>query len=333
MKVLHASRLLGALAIASAPFASVASESTFFAGRQVKLICSSDVGGGYDIYARLLARHIGKHIPGKPLVISVNMPGAAGVSAAGYLANSAARDGTELLMIVQTLPMVQVFNSGKQRFDLAAFNWIGNMDDSANVFIADRASGLQTFEDARRMELVVGSTSPTAIGGILPDVTNKLLGTKFKIVNGYKSGEAIEIAMQRGEVNGRAGANWSAMKALRGANVRDQGVNVFLQAGLRKEPDLPDVPLLIDLARNDAERAALTFYSSMTTLARAIATTPGVPADRIELLRRAFDGAMTDPDLLGEAQKTNLELRPMPGEALQKIVEAMVRTDPALLLR
>lgn len=305
----------------------------FYAGRQVKMICSSDVGGGYDIYSRLLARHLGKHIPGKPLVLSLNMPGAAGVTAAGYLANSAPRDGTELLMIVQTLPMVQVFQSGKQRFDLAAFNWIGNMDDSANVFIADKRSGIRTFEDALKTELVVGSTSPTAIGGILPEVTNRLLGTKFKIVNGYKSGEAIEIAMQRGEVNGRAGANWSAMKALRGANVRDQEINVFLQAGLQKEPDLPDVPLLIDLARDDKARAALTFYSSMTTLARAVATTPGVPADRVEILRRAFDGAMNDAELLAEAHKTNLDLRPMKGETLQKVVEDMVRTDPGHLVR
>lgn len=310
-----------------------ASAQSFYAGRQVKMICSSDVGGGYDIYSRLLARHLGKHIPGKPAVLSLNMPGAAGVTAAGYLANSAPRDGTELLMIVQTLPMVQVFRSGKQRFDLATFNWIGNMDDSANVFIADKRSGVRSFEDALTIELVVGSTSPTAIGGILPEVTNRLLGTKFKIVNGYKSGEAIEIAMQRGEVNGRAGANWSAMKALRGANVRDQEVSVFLQAGLQKEPDLPDVPLLIDLARDEKARAALTFYSSMTTLARAVATTPGVPQDRVEILRRAFDGAMSDSELLSEAQKTNLDLRPMGGATLQKVVEDMVRTDPALLVR
>lgn len=305
----------------------------FYGGRQVKMICSSGVGGGYDIYSRLLARHVGKHIPGAPMVLSLNMPGAAGVTAAGYLAHNAARDGTELLMIVQTLPMVQVFNSGKQRFDLAAFNWIGNMDDSANVFIADRQSGVRTFEDAQRVELVVGSTSPTAIGGILPEVTNRLLGTKFRIVNGYKSGEAIEIALQRGEVNGRAGANWSAMKALRGANVREQEVNVFLQAGLKKEPDLPDVPLLIDLAPDEKSRASLTFYSSMTTLARAVATTPGVPKDRIEILRRAFDGAMSDPELIAEARKTNLDLRPMSGELLQRVVEDMVRTDPDLLVR
>lgn len=312
--------------------ASPASAESFYSGRQVKMICSSGVGGGYDIYSRLLARHIGKHIPGNPVVVSTNMPGAAGVTAAGYFANSAPRDGSEMLMIVQTLPMVQVFQSGKQRFDLSAFHWIGNMDDSANVFISNRNSGVRTFEDARRIELVVGSTSPTAIGGILPEVTNRLLGTKFKIVNGYKAGEAIELALERGEVNGRAGANWSAMKALRGANIRDQEIHVFLQAGLRKEPDLPDVPLLIDLAPDEKSRAALTFYSSMTTLARAIATTPGTPADRVEILRRAFDKAMADPALLAEALKTNLELRPMPGEALQKVVNEMVRTDPSILI-
>jgi hypothetical protein len=304
----------------------------FYAGKQVKMICSSDVGGGYDVYSRLFARHLGKHLPGRPLVVSMNMPGAAGVTAAGYLANSAARNGTELLMVVQTLPMVQVTNAGKARFDLAAFNWIGNMDESANVFVASRNSSVRSIDDAMISELVVGSTSPNAIGGILPDVTNRILGTKFKIIHGYKSGEAIEVAMQRGEVNGRAGASWSAMKALRGSSLRSEDINVLLQAGNRKEPDLMDVPLLTDLARTDGERTALAFYSGMTALARAIATTPETPRERVDALRRAFDATLADPDLLMEARKSSLEIRPVPGASLQGLIERMVRIDRALIL-
>jgi hypothetical protein len=304
----------------------------FYAGKQVKMICSSDVGGGYDVYSRLFARHLGKHLPGRPIVLPINMPGAAGVTAAGYFANSAARNGTELLMVVQTLPMVQVTQAGKARFDLAAFNWIGNMDESANVFVASRSSGVRSIDDVMTRELVVGSTSPNAIGGILPDVTNRILGTKFKIIHGYKSGEAIEIAMQRGEVNGRAGASWSAMKALRGSSLRTEEINVLLQAGNRKEPDLMDVPLLTDLARTERERAALAFYSGMTALARAIATTPEVPLERVAALRKAFDNTLADPDLIAEAQKSNLEIRPLSGMALQDLVERMTRTDRALIL-
>jgi hypothetical protein len=304
----------------------------FYAGKQVKMICSSDVGGGYDVYSRLFARHLGKHLPGRPIVLPINMPGAAGVTAAGYFANSAARNGTELLMVVQTLPMVQVTQAGKARFDLGAFNWIGNMDESANVFVASRSSGVRSIDDVMTRELVVGSTSPNAIGGILPDVTNRILGTKFKIIHGYKSGEAIEIAMQRGEVNGRAGASWSAMKALRGSSLRTEEINVLLQAGNRKEPDLMDVPLLTDLARTERERAALAFYSGMTALARAIATTPEVPLERVAALRKAFDNTLADPDLIAEAQKSNLEIRPLSGMALQDLVERMTRTDRALIL-
>ncbi len=302
----------------------------FYAGKQVKMICSSDAGGGYDIYSRLFARHLAKHLPGKPLVIPLNMPGAAGVTAASYFANNAARNGTELLMVVQTAPMVQV--TGKARFDLAAFHWIGNMGESANVFVASRASGIRSIEDVMTAELVVGSTSPNAIGGILPEVTNRILGTRFKIIHGYKSGEAIEIAMQRGEVSGRAGASWSAMKALRGSSLRSEEINVLLQAGNRKEPDLMDVPLLTDLARNDGERAALAFYSGMTSLARAIATTPDTPPDRVAALRGAFDLALADPDLQADAQKSNLELRPLPGHAVQALVERMVRIDRSVIL-
>jgi tripartite-type tricarboxylate transporter receptor subunit TctC len=302
----------------------------FYAGKQVKMICSSDAGGGYDIYSRLFARHLAKHLPGKPLVIPLNMPGAAGVTAASYFANNAVRNGTELLMVVQTAPMVQV--TGKARFDLAAFQWIGNMDESANVFVASRASGIRSIEDVMTAELVVGSTSPNAIGGILPEVTNRILGTRFKIIHGYKSGEAIEIAMQRGEVSGRAGASWSAMKALRGSSLRSEEINVLLQAGNRKEPDLMDVPLLTDLARNDGERAALAFYSGMTSLARAIATTPDTPPDRVAALRGAFDLALADPDLQADAQKSNLELRPLPGHAVQALVERMVRIDRSVIL-
>ena len=306
------------------------SPAEFYTGKQIKMICSSDVGGGYDVYSRLFARHLSKHLPGKPSVLSVNMPGAAGVSAASYLAHNAVRNGTELVMVVQTLPMVQV--SGKARFDLAAFNWIGNMDESANVFVASRASGIQNINQLMTTELVVGSTSPNAIGGILPEAANRILGTKFKIIHGYKSGEAIEIAMQRGEISGRAGASWSAMKALRGSNLSSEEVNVLLQAGNRREPDLMEVPLLTDLAQTDAARAALAFYSGMTTLARAIATTPETPADRVEALRQAFDATLEDPALQAEAQKISAEIRPLPGHALPALVERMVRTDPGSIL-
>jgi tripartite-type tricarboxylate transporter receptor subunit TctC len=311
--------------------ASAQSPEAFYTGKRVKMIVGAPAGGGYDLYSRLLARQIGKHIPGQPPVIVVNMPGSASVNAANYLANVAPQDGTEMLMVVQTLPMAQLTRGIGARFDLARFRWLGSMSDDANVFIAWHTAGVKSIRDLQESEFVVGATNQTSIGGMYPAIMNKFMGTKFKIVLGYKSGEAIDLAMERREIDGRAGASWSSLKAVRSHRLRDHEINVFLQIGLRKEPDLSDVPLLIDLARNDTERKVLQFYSSLTAVARAVAVGPGVPAERVTLLRRAFDAAMRDPALLAEAERQSIDIRPVAGERLQEIVGQMIHTDPAIL--
>ena len=189
-------------------------QTDFYAGKQIKMIVGTAPGGGYDIYGRLLARHIGRHIPGRPTVVVVNMPGAASLTAANYLANIAPRDGTEMLMVVQSLPLMQVAGSDKARFDLEKFSWIGNMSDSANTVLAWKTAGVKTLDDARRLELIMGSTTASSLGGIYPAIMNKALGTKFRIIHGYESGDAIDLAMERGEVNARV-VSWSALKAYR----------------------------------------------------------------------------------------------------------------------
>lgn len=317
--------------VGSAFSTNAQSAETFYAGKRVKMIVGAPVGGGYDLYSRLLARHIGKHIPGQPAVILVNMPGAASVNAANYLANVAPQDGTEMLMVVQTLPMAQLTRGIGARFDLARFRWLGSMSDDANVFVAWHTAGVRSVKDVQKREFVVGATNQTSIGGMYPAIMNKFMGTKFKIVLGYKSGESIDLAMERREIDGRAGASWSSLKAVRGHRLRDKEIDVFLQIGLRKEPDLSDVPLLIDLARNDNERKVLQFYSSLTAVARAVAVGPGVAAEHVRTLRRAFDAAMRDPALIAEAERQSIDIRPVEGERLQEIVSQMVHTDPAIL--
>ena len=308
------------------------SVESFYAGKTVKLIIGTANGGGYDLYGRFLARHIGKHIPGKPNVINVNIPGAASLNAANYLANVAPKDGTEILTIVQTLPLVQATRNDKVRFDLATFNWIGNMVTSPNVFISWRDSQVKSIADARERELIVGATGPTAIGYLYPSIVNKTLGTKFKIVLGYSNGEAADLAMERGEIAGRAGASWAMLKAARAHRLSEGEINVFLQVGLKKEKDLPDVPLLSELARNEKERNIFGFYSAMTAVSHAFTLGPGVPAERVAAMRRAFDAAMRDPELLAEARAINLEIDPLTGEDVQMSVTEMVRTDPAILM-
>jgi len=330
MKLIRA-LLLPALLMAAASTASAQAPDTFYAGKRVRMVVGAPVGGGYDLYSRLLARHIGKHIPGQPGVIVVNMPGAASVNAANYLANMAPQDGTELLMVVQTIPMAQLTRGIGARFDLARFHWLGSMSDDANVFVAWHTTGVRSLKDVQEREFVVGATNQTAIGGMYPAIMNRFMGTKFKIVLGYKSGEAIELAMERREIDGRAGASWSSLKAMRAHRLREREINVFLQIGLRKEPDLADVPLLVELARDETERKVLQFYSSLTAVARAVAVGPGVPAERVALLRRAFEATMRDEALLADAAKQMIDIRPVTGEALQRIVTDMLQTDPGIL--
>jgi tripartite-type tricarboxylate transporter receptor subunit TctC len=325
-------RLAAAIAVAfvAVPAGAQPADS-FYAGKTVKLIVGTGPGGGYDIYGRLLARHIGRHIPGHPTVVVVNIPGASSLTAANYLANVAPRDGSEMLLIVQTLPIVQVAGSDKVRFDLARFNWVGNMSDASNIFLSWHTSPVKTMKDAQEQELIMGSTTPSSLGGLYPAVANQVLGTKFKIINGYASGDAIDIALERGEVQGRAGNSWPALKAYRGYWIRDRLINVMVQVGLRKEADLQAVPLLTEFARDDRERQVLQFYSSLVASGRALATGPEVPADRVAVLRRAFDAALADPALLAEAEKQGLELSPLAGDKVQDVVTTMVRTRPELL--
>ncbi len=304
----------------------------FYAGRTMRMIIGTAPGGGYDLYGRFLASHIGKHIPGRPNIVPVNMPGATSIVAANYLANSGTREGTEILTVAQTLPLAQATHNDRVHFDLAAFNWIGNMVSAPNVFVAWRDAPVKTLDDAFRRELVVGAATPTAIGYLYPAILNKTLGTKFRIVLGYANGEAADLAMERGEVGGRAGASWATLKSSRAGRLRNHEISVFLQVGLKKEPELDDIPLLIDLARNDSERRVFQFYSALTALAHAFAVAPGTPPDRVAALRQAFDDTMRDPDFLGEAARINLEIDPMNGPDVQAAVTQMARTDASSLM-
>ena len=307
------------------------SAADFYAGRQIKLVVGGGVGGGTDLYGRFLARHLGAHIPGRPGIVVVNMPGADSISAGNYFATSAPRDGTEMLAIAQSLPMVQALGNDNIRFDLARFGWIGNMSQSVNVFIAWHASGVRTLEDAKHLPLTIGSTTAGSLSGIMPVVLNNLLGTRFRIVNGYESGGTIELAMERGEVGGRASVTWASLKGEHPDWVRERKIAVLVQVGLARDPELPQVPLLSDLVPEPPGRAVAGFLGDMAGVARAYALGPGVPEERLAILRRAFDAAMRDPALLEEAARLQLDVSPTPGAELQDIVASIVRASPEVV--
>ena len=305
----------------------------FYHGKTLTIVTGNSAGGDYDNRARLVARHIGHHIPGEPSIIVRNMPGAGGVAAANWLAKLAPKDGTALYLITQNLPSVQALRSAPVEFDVRAFQWIGNTTDSPNVITVWSATGIRTIEDAKQREVVLGASGAGSASYYYPATLNALVGTKFKIVPGYPGGNELNLAMERGEVGGRGSQLWAAWKSTRPEWLRDNKITILVQIGLKRAPDLPDVPLMFELANNDDDRVILRFLSSDTALARAFVTTPETPPERVAALRRAFDATMKDPQFLAEANQAKIDISPVDGEQAQEIATSIVNTAPAALER
>jgi tripartite-type tricarboxylate transporter receptor subunit TctC len=292
----------------------------FYRGKQIRLIVGGDPGGGADIYGRFLARWIGRFIPGFPSVVVVNDAGAGGMRAANDMTHFGAHDGTEMGITVTGLPLAQAFGQTGVKFDLAKFKWIGDMSQSPNVIIAWSATGVKTIDEARHKELVVGSTSPLSTDGIAPLVANSVIGTRFRVVNGYAGGGAINLAIEHGEVGGRAGITWAELKSQKPYWIVNKSIDVLAQMGMHRIAELPDVPLLVDFAKNEDDRDVLAFVSDVSVVARPVGMPPGVPPERVALLRRAFDAAMRDPAVLADASKERLDISPLNGDETASII-------------
>ena len=303
----------------------------FYKGKTITMAVGTPAGGGYDIYARVLGRHISKHIPGKPTVIPVNMPGGGGIKAANYVAKVAPKDGTILTMVSQGLAVDQALgiNNGLEA-DLRDFHWVGNMSSHNQVTVVWHTSKTKTFEDALKRETVVGCTGAGSVSTQMPAIYNNVLGAKFKLVVGYPDGTDVNLAMERGEVEARATNPWVSYKATTPHLVEKKMIIPIMQVGLEKEADLTDVPLLRDLARNPEEKQILDFISRSVAIGRPVATTPGVPADRVAALRKAFDATLADPEFLADAEKQRMEIRAMTGEQLATLVKDIIETPAAI---
>ena len=304
----------------------------FYRGKTINLIIGTSAGNDYDFRGRLIARYLGKHLPGQPVIVPRNMPGGGGVQAANWIANIAPRDGTVVHMIMANMMASQAMGLPGVEFDTRKFQWIGNTSSTPNVVAAWHTSGVRTIEDVRKRELVVGAPMGTA-GALYPVLMNALAGTKFKLVTGYPGGNEVSLAMERGEVDGRGSNSWAAWKSTKPEWVRDHKLNILVQIGLKRAPDLPDVPLMLELATNDADRKLLEFISAETEVARSLVTTPGTPPERVEALRRAFDAMIKDPEFLAEAAKSDMDISPATGEESQKIADAIVNTPPEIAAR
>lgn len=325
------------VALLAAASASAQSEDVagFYKSKTVQVIIRSQAGaGGYDSYARLLGRHIGRHIPGNPRVVPVNMPGGGGIVAANYVARVAPRDGTILTIVSQGLAIDQALGLNDSfKADLREFNWIGNMSDSNQVLAVWHTSPTRTLEDAKRRETTVGATQAGSISLQLTAFYNNVLGTKLKVVFGYPDGRDVDLAMQRGEVEGRGTNTWASYVSISPHFVTQGLIVPILQVGLRKDPALPQTPLLRDLAPSQDTQPLVDFMSKAVSVGRPFATTPGTPPDRVEALRRAFDETLNDPLFIEDAAKERAEISAMSGAQLAQLVNDLISAPGGIKLR
>jgi len=314
-----------------APFAYAQSPADFYKGKNVDLYIGYSVGGGYDLYARVLARHIGQHIPGNPTIVVKNMEGAGSLRLANWLYRVAPKDGSVFAIIGRGTGFEPLLGQQAAQFDGTKFTWIGSGNHEVSVCVAygDRA-GITKFADLQTKEMTVGGTGASADDDQFPKVVNGVLGTKMKIVSGYPGGNDVVLAMERGELQGRCGWSWSSVKATHGSWIAEKKLNILVQLALHKHPDLPDVPLITDLATTDKQRQVLRLIFARQAMGRPFLAPPGIPADRAAALRTAFMETMKDPAFIADAEKAQLEVNPVAGEELQKLVAEIYKTPPEI---
>jgi tripartite-type tricarboxylate transporter receptor subunit TctC len=319
----------GAAALSAPPAA--AQEKNFYEGNTINIVVGFGPGGGYDLYARLLAPYLGKYIAGHPTVIVQNMAGAGGIRAANYVYGAAPKNGTVIAAVNQFAAMFQLLGGNVGQYDAAKTHWLGSMSSSNNVVYVWAASGIKTLDDAKKREVPLAGSGVISDANIYPAVLNAMAGTKFKVINGYEGTNESNLAIERGEVDGRGGGAYSSLVSTRANWLREHKINILVQTGIEKEPDLPDVPLLSELARSEEERQ----IAAVVTLPIAIGynhwLAPDVPADRVQILRKAYAEAVADPGLQAEAKKMQLEIRAKTGAQLEALVHKAAETPKPVL--
>jgi tripartite-type tricarboxylate transporter receptor subunit TctC len=319
-----------AAAVAAGGHASAQTPEQFYRGKSIDLVIGYPPAGSNDVYARLVARHLGKHIPGNPHIIPRNMPGAGSFLALANVYNIAPKDGTVIGIGAPTSPLDEKLGTQGVRFKTAELNWIGRVDSLINMVFTWHTSPVKTFADAQRIESKLSGTGVGSTVSVYPIVTNNVLGTKFKLIMGYKGSNEAQLAVERGEVEGHS-TSWTAVKVAHPDWLPTNKITIIVQYALKRHPELPDVPTVVELARNDEERQILRAVMNATEIGTAFFTAPGVPAERVTTLRRGFDAMMKDPELIAEAQRTKLTLGPITGEELQKLVSEVSNLSPELL--
>jgi tripartite-type tricarboxylate transporter receptor subunit TctC len=308
-----------------------AQEEPFFKDKTIRIIVGSAPGGGYDAYARLVGDHMRRHIPGNPQIVIQNMPGAGSLVAMNHIANVAAKDGTVIGAINAAMTTQPLIKPETAKFDPRKMNWIGSTLREYHIGLLRANSPVKTIEDAQRVEIPVAGTGGST--STYPTIANAILNTKFKTIQGYQGTAQGMLAMERGEVDGVMGITWASIKATQAAALRDGKIRLMTQFGVRKHPELPNIPLVLDSAKTPEDKAALRLVFSSQDVGRPWVAPDGVPEKTVAILRKAFDDTMNDAEFKADAAKRKLDLDPTTGKELQQVVEDIFKTPPAVVER
>jgi tripartite-type tricarboxylate transporter receptor subunit TctC len=313
--------------LAASPAFAQEDVAAFFRGKTLRLVVGIGVGSGYDINARLLARHMASHIPGQPTIIVQNQPGAGSLAMTNALYNTGPFDGTVMGASFNGMPTTPLLQPAGARFDPEKLNWLGSTNRETQVMYVWHTAPAQTLEDARTREIIMGAQAPGSTQFDYPVLAKEMFGFKFKVVTGYESTPKIHLAMESGEVHGTV-ANWSTLKAINASWIAEKKIRILAQWALMKNPELGEIPMFLEVAKTEAERSALRLMLARLEYGRPFFLPPNVPAARVAALRRAFDATMKDPDYLAEADRLKIDVEPLSGEQVAALVEQVSGTPP-----
>lgn len=327
--------LMGLLLVAagSATAMPAASQEDFFKSKTITVYIGYAPGGTYDATARLLSRHMPHHLAGQPNMIPTNMAGAGSIKAILHLYTVAPKDGTALGMVARSYSIEPIFSPESAKYDPTRFNPIGSTSSEVSVGVSWHTTPFKTFNDLMTKEITVGATGTTDDTGRFPMLARRLTGAKIKIVQGYPGGNDITVAMERGEVEGRFGWSWGSVKSRSRDWIEQKKINILFQMGMNKAEDLPDTPFIMDFAKNERDKQALELVFAPQVTAWPLVAPPGLPAERVTILRRAFDATMKDPAFNAEADKLRIDVEPVTGEEMQKIVQRISGFDRTVIDR
>lgn len=309
------------------------SADVFYKTNRLTVVIGYTPGTVYDLYARSIARHIGKHLPGKPTVIAQNMPGAGSMKAANFIYGNAAKDGSQIATFARGLAMQPLLDDQGVQYDAMKLNWLGSPTTEVSVVFSWHTTPFKTVNDLLTREMIVPATGTGADSAIFPYVLNGVLGTKFKVVSGYPGATETMLAIERGEADGSAAMSWGNFASAKQDWLRDNKVNILLQLAFKKLALLPDVPLVMDLAKSNADKKVLELIFSRQSMAYPYAAPPGVPTDRLQALRQAFSATMKDPEFLADMQQQKLDLDPLGGDEMQALIRDAYASSPDVIAR